>query len=166
MGYKFDERGFMVIPDPRQLRLGHAIERSINRRVLVVKHAYCPNGHDLVWEFVDFNGFPGIHMRVKNASGAEGDIVLSPIFGDHTRVAIAIQLVDGEKLEIMCPVCGIGIPVLSRCPNCEAGELRVVSLNKEFDIANGVAFCDVVNCPSSHILDSGEFIAQSYLEEL
>ncbi len=165
MGYKFDERGFMVIPDPREFRAKREMSKTLEREVVVVKHVYCPNGHDLIWENADFNGCSGIRLRARRPNGNEGTIFLSPIFGDHTRVSLDIKLFEGEKLDILCAVCGVRLPVLGLCPNCENGELRALSLTEDFDIANGIAFCDLVGCPSSYILDSGKFINQIYLEE-
>ena len=164
MGYKFDKRGFLVIPDPRDLRLKHQIEKAIEKPVVVVKHAYCPNGHDLVWDYTNFNGFPGIHLKVRRPDGNEGEMVLSPIFGDCTSVSLGIKLVDGEKLDIFCPECGERLPILTKCDKCENGEIRGLSLDKDFDIANGIAFCDVVGCPSAYIVDSGDLIEQAYIE--
>lgn len=166
MGYRFDERGFLVIPDPRELRIGKKFKERLMQRVIVARNAYCPNGHDLIWEYANFNGFPGVRLTVERSDGAKGEVVLSPIFGDHTRLSLGITLKDGEKLKIFCPVCSVEIPVLTKCENCENGEIRVLSLDREFNMANGIAFCDVVGCPSSYILDSGDLIEQAYAEEV
>ncbi|MCD6417859.1 hypothetical protein J7M00_03645 [bacterium] len=164
MANRFDERGFLVIPDPRELRRERREKKEAENKVIVVKSAYCPNGHDLMWDYASFCGYAGIRIGAEKPNGEKGEIVLSPIFGDHSRISLGIKLIDGEKLKLFCPECGAEIPVLTKCENCEQGEIRVLSLARNFDIANGIAFCDVVGCPSSYIVDSGELIEQAYLE--
>ncbi len=163
MGDIFDERGFMIIPDPRELRLRREAKES-HRKVVVVKKVFCPNGHNLIWDYASFNGCPGIRLRVRRPGGDEGEVVLSPIFGDHTRLSIGVKLVDGEKVSVMCPYCGVEIPVLTKCDQCSQGEIRVLSLSEEFDVSDGIAFCDVVGCPSSYIVRAGDLISREYVE--
>ena len=166
MGYKFDEHGFMVIPDPREAKQKREIEQSIDGKIVVVRHAFCPDGHDVMSESVNFNGHDGIHLKIRRPDGDEGDMILSPIFRDQTIVYMGTKPAAGEKLDVFCPICGVKLPILSQCENCDGGEIRVLSLSKEFDIANGIAFCDMVGCPSSYILDSDELIEQAYLEDV
>jgi len=161
MGYKFDEHGFMIIPDPREFRIEREIGETLKNKVVIVRHAYCPNGHDVIWKYVKFNRHSGLRIHVRRTDGQEGDVVTSPIFGDHTRMCIGVDLVPGEKLEFQCPICGVKIPVLNKCDQCEDGEMRVLSYNPNYDISHGVAICDVVDCPSSYIVSAGELIAHA-----
>jgi len=167
MGYKFDSHGFMIIPDPRDYKRKKRHEKEIEElKVVVICHAYCPNGHDVMTGYVNFNGHDGIKLKIARPNGEEGEMVYSPIFGDKSIVYIGIKPDDGEKLEIFCPVCGVEIPVLSPCESCDVGEMRVLSQSPEFDITNGVTFCDLVGCPCAYLLNSGDLIEQAQLEEL
>lgn len=162
MPYQFDEKGFMIIPDPRLLK--EAKDILSRNKVVVVEYVYCPNGHNLIWDYADFNGYPGIRLKVRKKNQQEGDVVLSPIFGDHTRVSLGVKLTEGEAVNVFCPICGIEIPVLKECDKCKNGRIRVLSLSPKFDITRGIAFCDLVGCPNSYIVKSGELISEAYLE--
>lgn len=161
MPYQFDEKGFMIIPDPRLL--SEAKEALARSKVVVVEHVYCPNGHNLIWEYADFNGYGGIRLKIRKQNHQEGEVILSPIFGDHTRVSLGVKLVDGETVDVFCPICGVEIPILKECDRCGNGRIRVLSLPQKFDITLGIAFCDLVGCPNSYIVKSGELISEAYL---
>ena len=164
MGYRFDKKGFMVIPDPREIRRGRESAETAEEKCIIVTQAFCPNGHNLMDDYVNFNGFAGIRLKIRRPNGDEGEMILSPIFGDQSIVYIGIKPQKGEKLEMFCPECGEKLPVIEKCKLCENGEIRGLSLSENFDIMNGIAFCDVVGCPSSYIVDSGDLIERAYLE--
>jgi len=161
MTERFDSRGFLIIPDPRE----HKKAGAILKPVAVVEHCYCPQGHDIIWENADFNGYPGIRLLVENQDHKRGFVILSPIFGDHTRVALDIKIREGEKLRLLCPICEAGFPVLKKC-ECENGELRVISLKKDFSYSDAIAICDIVGCFSSFIVKAGDLITQSMIEAI
>ncbi|MCD6595044.1 hypothetical protein J7L68_05135 [bacterium] len=164
MGYRFDDKGFMIIPDPREIRREREIAETNKNECIIVRKAFCPNGHNLIDEYVNFNGFAGIRLKISRPNGDEGEMVLSPIFGDQSIVYIGIKPQNGEKLDIFCPECGEKLPIIQHCEYCENGDIIGLSLDEKFDITNGIAFCDVVGCPSSYIVDSDELIEKAYLE--
>ncbi|RKZ33795.1 hypothetical protein DRQ33_03525 [bacterium] len=166
MGYRFDKKGFLLIPDPRERRLEKQAKDANKPKCLVVNIVYCPNGHSVMDDYVNFNSFSGIKLKIHRPNGEQGVMVLSPIFGDKSVVFIGTKPKEGEKLEVFCPHCEQKIPILQPCENCDGGEIRVLSLDENFDITNGIAFCDLVGCPSAFILHSGELIEQAYLEGL
>ena len=163
MGYQFDRRGFMIIPDPREYR---RTKEEQKQKCVVATEAYCPNGHNLIDDYVNFNGFGGIKLKIRRPNGEEGFMVLSPIFGDKTVVYIGTKPADGEKLEVFCPECGTAIPVLKPCDECTGGELRVLSVEPKFTVSDGIAFCDLVGCPSAYIISAGELVERAYIEGL
>lgn len=153
----FDSSGYLIIPDPREK------VRDRAKKVAIVEHCYCPNGDDIIWEYAQFNGFPGIRIFVEKENCEAGDIVLSPIFGDHTRVSLGVKLIHGEKLKLLCPICYAEFPVLKQC-TCGKGELRVISLKKEFSFTDAIVVCDIVDCFNSYIIKAGEIITETMLE--
>lgn len=153
----FDSHGYLIIPDPRERT------REAAKKIAIVEHCFCPKGHDMIWDYAKFNGYPGIRIFVETEGGEKGDVVLSPIFGDHTRIALGLNLRSGEKSKLYCPICFVELPILKKC-GCEKGELRVISLKKDFSYTDGIVVCDVVDCFNSYILRAGELITESMLE--
>jgi hypothetical protein len=156
MSDRFDERGMLVIPDPR------CYEKKAAEKVLVLNHCYCPEGHDLISSRACFNGRSGIMIRVRKLTG-EGTVALSPIYGDKTRVALDIDLESGEILDLRCPICDAPLPVYTQCPSCD-GQMVAIFTQPKADFANCVAVCNRVDCPIASIIDSGQLIAQSMIE--
>ncbi len=157
MAQIFNSHGYLIIPDPRAKR------KEEKKSVAIVTECYCPDGHNLIWDYAQFNGYAGIRISVQKENGEIGDIALSPIFGDHSRVSLGINLVKGEKLKLFCPYCEKEFPVLKKC-ECDKGELRVISLKKQFSYHDGIVVCDVVDCFNSFIIKSGELITETMIE--
>jgi hypothetical protein len=152
MRQRFDENGRMYIP-----LSWHKKDNPIDDERFVVTEAYCPNGHSLIDPLHEINGFPGIQLAYRD-SERNGLFVVSAIEGDFTKVLLSGFLQSGRKLELLCPFCGTGLPVLMACECGEGGELVALGLTPKFDFNNAVAFCNVVGCESGTFLKSGEII--------
>ena len=163
MGYKFNEQGFMVIPDTKQMQLKKELAEVLSDKIVVVRQAFCPNGHNVVQNRYKFSGFAGIHLKAE-INGNKGDLILSPIFGDHSHITIDIDINLGDQPKMTCPICGVELPILKKCENCESGNMLVLSMREKFDITDGIAFCDVAGCPSAYILDAEKLINEEYLK--
>jgi hypothetical protein len=156
---RFDGRGRLIIPEPkgpvRQMRIGEE---------LIVEEVYCPNGHDVMDRDHPMSGRPGIRIAFRDPRGEAGLLVLSPVLGCLDKLTLEGELVLGERLEAMCPDCGIPLPVLTACP-CEwGGVINVLFLHPDRDINNSIGFCNVVGCPNSSVTRSGEVIRAVRLE--
>jgi len=160
MENRFDKKGFLIIPDPKALH-----EEEQKRKVLVVKECYCTNGHSLMDDHVKFNRHPGIRHRIRKPGGEEGEIVLSPIFGEFVRVEIGVDVAPGDVNTILCPECGVEFPTMDQCP-CGVGEIKAIFLNKEANIQNSIGICNVIDCFQSKIFSYGEVIHHKMLEAL
>lgn len=147
----FDKDGMMVFPNPIKKQ---AEER---KNVLVVKECYCRNGHNLMNKRASFSGFSGIMLMVKSAKHA-GKVILSPIFGDKSKISLDIDLQDGELLELSCPTCNSILPVYSKCA-C-AGNLVALFLKNNSDYSNCIGICTRVNCFNSEIKSCNELLNQ------
>ncbi|MEK6777529.1 MAG: hypothetical protein AABY87_11745 [bacterium] len=154
---RFDKKGMMIYPSP--------IRKIIREKekVLVVKECYCPKGHSLINPQAVFHGFEGIELKVR-AGDSEGRIVLSPIVGDKTRVAVGIDLKIGELLKIACPVCDTPLPVYSSC-TC-AGELITLFTTADNDYSQCVGICNRVDCFNGEIKSGGHLATFAMLEAL
>jgi hypothetical protein len=158
-GRRFDDRGRLIIPEPtgpgRELREGEE---------LTVREAYCSQGHNVVDERYTVGGRPGIKVAFRDPRGAEGLVVLSPVLGRLDKLVLKGRLIGGEKLELRCPECGQLLPVLTSCTCTSGGIINVLFLRPDCDINNSIGICNVVGCPNSSFVRSGEVIRSARLE--
>ncbi len=151
---RFNERGMLIIPNPVH-------ETAATEKILVVGRLFCPNGHSLISNRAVFNGYPGIMVRVRTGQ-KEGLVALSPIYGSKTRIAMDIDLVKGEIVDLYCPHCDVLLPVHSPC-SCGA-DLIAFFPTRDVDFTDCVAICNRVDCINSRILINDEVISLSMLD--
>ena len=154
---RFDKKGMLIIPNPMQKK---ALEHP---KVYVIRELFCPNGHDLVSDRAVFGDYCGIVIKARQG-GREGLVALSPLYGEKSRVAIDIELVSGETLEILCPHCDIELPVYSHC-GCGA-DLVAFFLAPEPDFAHCIGVCNRVDCINAQIIKSGELVSLAMIDAL
>jgi len=159
-GERFNKKGYLIIPDPKSLP-----EEKPEKKILIVKECYCPNGHSLIDRRVKFNGHPGIRHGIRKSSGEEGEIVLSPVYGEHVRVEIGVDVAPGDVNTILCPECGVEFPSIDGCA-CGKGEIKAIFLDKEATFQNSIGICNVIDCFNSKLFSYGEVISQTMLEAL
>ena len=157
---RFDKRGFLIIPDPKAIH-----EEEVKKKVLIVKECFCPNGHSLMDNCVKFNGQPGIRHKIRKTSGEEGEIVLSPVYGEYVRVEVGVDVKPGDANTILCPKCDVEFPTIDQC-TCGKGEIKAIFLDNEANIQNSIAICNVIDCFNSKIFSYGEVISHTMLEAL
>ncbi|MCK4764172.1 MAG: hypothetical protein KAW12_18375 [Candidatus Aminicenantes bacterium] len=146
----YDSRGMLNIPEPLK-RVPNK-----NRESLVVKSCYCPNGHNLIGNRVQFNGHNGILLKVRSR-GQEGFAGLSPVYGAKCRISMDIELVEGEIPQLLCPTCDVELPAFSVC-NCGA-EIVALFLNKEADYTDCIGICNRVGCENDTVRHEGELLS-------
>ena len=78
-------------------------EQSLEKQE-VVKECYCPNGHSILTDKANFQGEPGLTLKLKSKM-SEGLLVISPFIGDRDRTFIDFEKKVGEVVEICCPTC-------------------------------------------------------------
>ncbi|MFQ6092084.1 MAG: hypothetical protein ACE5OR_05285 [bacterium] len=159
-GDRFDKKGFLIIPDPKSIT-----EKEPRKKILVVKECYCPNGHNLMDDQVKFNGHPGIRHKIRKSTGEEGQIVLSPVYGEYVRVEIGVDVAPGNVNTILCPECNVEFPTIDRC-TCGKGEIKAIFLDKEASFQDSIGICNVIDCFNSKIFSYGEAISYKMLEAL
>lgn len=154
---RFNNKGMMIIPNPMRSEIAG------KPKVIVIDQLFCPNGHNLISQRVIFSGYPGLLIKVRQ-DDASGLVALSPFYGEHSRFALDIDLIDRKLLKLLCPVCNVEFPVISPC-EC-GGNLVAIFLTKENNFNECVGLCTRVNCHNSRIVHGGELITRSMIESL
>ncbi|MBN2608123.1 MAG: hypothetical protein JXA64_03325 [Candidatus Fermentibacteraceae bacterium] len=151
-GNMFNDKGRLNIPEVR-----HGDSSTIKAEV-VVNAVYCPVGHNLISVNHEVSGFPGITVRFSGKKSGEGLISLSAVFGDTSYCVIEGDVDPDEALSLSCPHCGTELDVLASCP-CRAEAVTVLGyLYPRKDPHQAIAFCNVLSCPNSAVIRSGEAI--------
>lgn len=126
--------------------------------VIVVTRAYGPNGEDLMdHEGPKFSGEAGVKLRVKQGD-VEEDVVLSPFYGDHSKVSSA-PFKEGVPCELY--VAGTTTP-LDKIPGMETadgGEYFAIYLTPKLKEGELVAINNIWGNYTSQMLDEGELLA-------
>ncbi len=148
----FDSKGRFYIPSKKKC------EESLESDVVVLKNCYCHNGHNLVSNRAKFGDCNGIVLKAKNKSGT-GYIALSPIWGDKSRMNFNIELIEGGKIQLLCPECDEPLSNYSKC-NCD-GEMIVLFLTKNNDFSECIGICNRVGCQHSEFKTSNELLRLS-----
>jgi hypothetical protein len=151
-GNMFNDKGKLNIPE-----IIHEEKNTIKAEV-VINAVYCPEGHNLISVDHEVSGFPGILVRYRGRKSGDGLVSLSAVFGD-TSYEVAEGNVDpDEALDLSCPICGTELDVLASCP-CRSDAVTVMGyLYPKKDPHQAIAFCNVLSCPNSAVIRSGEAI--------
>lgn len=151
-GNMFDDKGRLNIPE-----IKHNEKKTIKAEV-VVNAAYCPMGHNLISVDHEVSGFPGIVVKFRGRKSGSGLVSLSSLFGDTSYTVIEGDADPDEPLDLSCPHCGTELDILSSCP-CDPEAVTVMCyLYPKKDPLQAIAFCNVLSCPNSAIIRSGEVI--------
>jgi hypothetical protein len=129
----------------------------------VVGACYCPNGHSLLYARANFSGHPGILLKIAGIKGT-GHVVLSPIYGEKSRIALDVDLVEGEKLEVMCPFCDQPFAELGPCP-CGASLITIYTTPIP-DCNDYLGLCNRVGCPHAEVKTKGDIVLLSMMKDL
>jgi hypothetical protein len=153
----FDDSGLMVFPSDamRELRT--------SSQMVVIKACFCPRGHNLINERAQFSDFGGILLRVRGEEMREGLVALSPIFGDKNRISLGIELIKGMVMTLLCPECGIPIPVYDEC-SCGADVLALFTRPVP-DYGNCVGICNRVGCYNAELKNGNELLTLAQFEK-
>lgn len=135
---RFDSKGMLIIPNP--MKAENICKKD---KVIVIKQCYCQDGHSLISEKAIFNGFHGIIIKVVREH-QEGLVALSPVYGYKSRVAMNVDLIDGDIWTILCPVCNKPIPAYDRC-EC-GGDLICLFLDKKASYSHCICLCNRIGC--------------------
>jgi len=152
---RFTKDGKLIIPlGPRTRHTDEAAQKVVR---YVAKEAYCPAGCSIIDKEHELNGAPGLRMKFSRP-GMEGELVLSAVQGDFTKVILSGELEDGVKDELYCPHCGVMFSKLVNCSCRPDADMVVIGLTPELDYNNAISFCNVTGCANGTSISSGEVI--------
>ncbi len=85
--------------------------------IVHIKAARCPRGHDLMTSDFKIDGMPSVRVKAQ-CGGKSGFIMLDPIYG-RKRHHYEFEAQDEDKIEIVCPECGVSLMVENgKCEVC------------------------------------------------
>lgn len=151
---RFSNNGMMIIPTPPAPIL-------TTQKTVIVTSCFCPIGHNLMSSRATFDGYAGVLIMVRK-DAHEGLVALSPIFGNKHKIALEIDLISGDIMELLCPDCGTALPVYSHC-HC-GGDLIALFTNPNADFASCIGICNRVGCFNAEIKNFDDLLAQAMTE--
>lgn len=148
----------MVFPNPKK-------ERKIcdDENLIVFTECYCPNGHNLVTSNAKFNEFNGILLKISKGE-QEGHVALSTVYRCKSRIALGIDLNEGEQYKLCCPECGAELPIFTKC-HC-GGDIFALFLDKNASFDSFIGACNRIGCTNSYIQIGKELITSARLESI
>lgn len=153
----FDENGLMVFPTDAMRTL------QPRSQMVVLQQCYCPRGHNLVNDKAQFNDFDGILLRVRDRDMREGLVALSPVYGDKSRIALGLHLSKGDTMTLLCPECGVPLPVYDEC-GCGADVIALFTKPAP-DYGNCVGICNRVGCYNAELRSGNELLSVANREQ-
>ena len=95
------------------------IEIEVPQGKIVVRHARCPEGCNLMDPDVKIHGHPSIHL-IAELGGRKGHMHLDPVYGSYDNIA-EIELGPDDVVEFYCPNCGTSLrDPDTTCAKCSA----------------------------------------------
>jgi len=137
------------------------LELLIPSGKLVIGHARCPQGCDLMDPKVRIHGHPAIQLKVTHG-GQTGAIHLDPVYGLHENRS-EIEIPAGEVAEFSCPHCGVTMTEEgAHCSKCSA-PMMVLALPE----GSAIEACRRNGCPGHRLrIVTGEEQMQRLFDDL
>jgi len=163
MGQMFHHNGRLHIPLVGGLE---AMSKTVKQQGsdLVVKEAYCPNGHSLMSK-EKIEGEKGIQFIYTDDSGErETEIVISPVVHKCKKTILKGEpFKEGEKVKILCPTCREELKILV---NCDCGApIYLFYLDKELSHRYGHSFCSRIGCVKASQLRYSDEVLRELIEK-
>jgi len=156
----FDNQGKLKIPS-----MAHKVQlRGEVSSPFVAQALYCKEGHNLLDAANKVNNLPSIHLLFETQGGEKGNIYLSPMLGDYSKHIQGPTIYPGDKVTFFCPEGKQPLSVLGPCSCAQKGDLVLLFLTTEADINQAIAFCNVMGCRRSMVLQATEIIHAMRLE--
>ena len=163
MSKRFTDSGRLHIPLKADVVLPRdRVDRE--KGGLVVRQAYCPNGHSLMSD-VEIDGEKGIHFVYESTeSGAQAGIVISPFVGKcKKRILSGKAFAKDEVVRILCPTCRAELPVLFAC-ECGA-RFCLFYIDSRLRHNYGQSVCSRIGCVRASQLRFSEDALHSFLNQ-
>lgn len=125
--------------------------------VVVVTHAYGPNGEDLMaYEGPSFSGEPGVCLNVSQGD-EEALVYLSPFFGDPSKHTEG-DFEQGKRCKLTCPDSGEELDPIPGMTSETGASYFAIYLSDRLEEGELVAVSDIWGDTDSRILSEGELL--------
>ncbi len=126
--------------------------------IIIVTQAFGPGGESLVGSSdVTFDGYPAVTLKVR-VEGREALVHLSPFHGDRRKVC-EMEIADGTKCELLCPVSGTPLDDVDLVGEAGAS-YHAIYLTPRLSEGEMVVVSDVWGDYHSRIVDNFELISE------
>lgn len=128
----------------------------------LISECYCRNGHSILTDMTEFDGHPGLTLKLVN-SRQEGFLSISPVIGDRRRQFIDFERIPGDVVEICCPVCSEPFPIYNEC-SCGA-HLIALFTSPRAQFSRCVGICQRIGCLHAELISERDlrlFSRQDY----
>ncbi|MGM0555100.1 MAG: hypothetical protein ACQEVA_01865 [Myxococcota bacterium] len=125
--------------------------------VVVVTHAYGPNGEDLMaYDGPQFSGEPGVALNVSQGD-EEAIVYLSPFFGDPSKETEG-DFESGKRCKLTCPESGAELDPIPGMTSETGASYFAIYLSDRLEEGELVAVSDIWGDTDSRILSEGELL--------
>jgi predicted RNA-binding Zn-ribbon protein involved in translation (DUF1610 family) len=94
------------------------VEFEVPRGQVVVRHAKCPNGHDLMDTEVKIDDHAAITLVIE-LGGKKGTIHLDPVYGSFNNTC-DMDIPEKSMVNFFCPTCQESLKEDESCSKCSA----------------------------------------------
>jgi hypothetical protein len=161
MSKVFNNKGGLIIPIKGSVNLP---ENNIKqgKENLIVKEAYCSNGHSLI-SATKIDNENGINFIYTDKDGKkETDIVISSVVGSCEKELLkGSSLNNNDLVKILCPSCRTELPILL---DCECGApIYLFYIDKQLKHNYGQSLCSRIGCSKSSQLRFSQDVIRSFM---
>ncbi len=126
--------------------------------IVQLTQAFGPRGDNLVGlSDIAFDGAPALTLRVV-ADGQDGLVHLSPFHGDARKIT-DLQLEEGAKCQLLCPVSGDPLPRAQISDEHASADYYEVYLTRKLSRGESVILSDIWGHHHSRVLDNFEVLS-------
>ena len=152
----------MVNPEsqePIAVEAHERLETVAERVTFAVIQAFGPGGHNLVGlSDVKFNGHPAVTLLVRTPDGREGQVHLSPLFGDRRKQGFT-DIAPGTRCTLLCPVTRQPLERLGAVDDGSGADYFALYLTSKMAPGHAIAITDVWDHFHSRIVDDEAVIS-------
>jgi len=159
MSSMFKSNGKLRIPMEGKMAIPKG-KVTMDHGKLIVREAYCPNGHSLINE-TKIDKHRSIHFIYSSQDGKEErDILVSAVVGQCSKIILnGKPFNEGEVVKVLCPTCRVELKKLVDC-KCGA-PIYLFYLDTNLDNQYGQSFCSRIGCvKASHLRFSQDVIRE------
>ena len=125
---------------------------------LIVTHAYCHNGHNLIDTKTKISGYPAIKLFVSDGKHEE-IIHISAVQGENVK-KFEKGFPKNTLLTISCPTCKEELDNISPCDCIKGSKFVAIYLNKKRSFSGCVGICNSWECYRSFMNTAWRIISR------